>query len=95
MQTITEALGVPLHFPEGYKPNVKIDNTKKYLGSPKFNELEIWLSAVTMHYVLMRFGGDTVEVDRLRVIMLLECLEGDVLKWYMAHVLGPRRQVAN
>ena len=91
MQTIMEALGVPLRFPEGYKPNLKSDGISKYTGSLTFSDLEEWLSAVSHRYALMKFRGDMNKIDCLRVISLLDYLGGDALKWYTTHVLGPRR----
>ena len=94
-EVIRQALGVPLKFPDGYKPNVKTDGSsvKKYSGSPKFGELEDWLSALVYRYALMKFGGPDPDTDRVRVYSMVEYLEGDAAKWFTRHVLSPKRAV--
>ena len=93
MNTITEALERPLRFPEGYKPPLKSEEIKKYGGSLKFSDLENWLATVAYRYVLLKFGGEDHDTDRVRVLTLAEYLEGDALTWYMAHVLSAKRTI--
>jgi hypothetical protein len=90
MNTITQALGTPIKFPEGYKPSLKSGGMIRYNGSPKFSDLENWLAAVVYHYALMKLGGDNFNVDRIRVLSLMEFLEGDAQTWYTTHVLNSR-----
>jgi len=94
MHTITEALGVPLRFPVGYKPNMKNDGVVKYDGSSKFNELENWLATLVYRYALLKFGGSDPDTDRIRVLTLAEYLAGDTLNWYTMHILSAKRTVA-
>ena len=93
METISEALGRPLAFPDGYKPNLKNEGMKKYTGSPRFNELENWLATVAYRYAMMRFGGGDPDTDHIRVLSLMDYLEGDALTWYTTHVLSAKRSV--
>jgi hypothetical protein len=93
MNTIMEALGRPLRFPEGYKPMLKTDGMTKYNGSSKFGDLENWLATVAYCYALLKFGGDDHDTDRVRVLSLAEYLEGDALGWYTAHVLSAKRSI--
>ena len=91
MNTITEALGQPLRFPEGYKPPFKDDRFIKYGGSSRFSDLEHWLAKLAYRYALLKFGGDTYDTDRVRVLSLTEYLEGDTLNWFTVHVLSAKR----
>ena len=93
MNTITEALGRPLRFLEGYKPPLKSEGIKKYGGSSKFSDLENWLATVAYRYALLKFGGEDHDTDRVRVLTLAEYLEGDALTWYTAHVLSAKRTI--
>jgi hypothetical protein len=90
MNTITQALGTPIKFPEGYKPSLKSDGMVCYNRSSKFSDLENWLAAVVYHYALMKLGGDDFDADRIRVLSLMEFLEGDAQTWYTTHVLNSR-----
>jgi len=67
MECIRQAPGVQLKFPDGYKPNLKFDGSgpSKYDGSPKFSELEKWLSALAYRYALLKFGGPDLDTDRI------------------------------
>jgi hypothetical protein len=94
MHTITEALGVPLRFPDGYKPNLKNDGIRRYSGSSKFSELENWLATLVYRYALLKFGGSDPDMDCIRVLTLVEYLEGDALTWYTTHILSAKRTVA-
>jgi len=91
MNTITEALGQPLRFPEGYKPPFKDDKFARYSGSPKFSELEQWLARLAYRYALLKFGGESYDMDRVRILSLTEYLEGDALNWFTTHVLSAKR----
>ena len=90
---IQDALGTALTYPEGYKPYLKNDNVKKYSGSPKYNELEEWLVMLVHKYALQRLGGDSANTDRVRLLMLIEYLEGTALTWFNNHVLNTKRTV--
>ena len=92
---IQDALGMALSFPEGYKPNLKYDNVKKYSGSPKFSELEEWLIMLVHRYALQRLGGDNANTDRVRLLMLLEYLDGTALTWFNNHVLNTKRTIVH
>jgi hypothetical protein len=50
MNTITQALGSLIKFPEGFKPALKNDGIPHYGGSPRFSNLENWLAAVVYHH---------------------------------------------
>jgi hypothetical protein len=91
MNTITQALGTPIKFSKGYKPSLKSNGMIRYNGSSKFSDLENWLAAVVYRYVLMKLGGDDFDVDHVRVLSLMEFLEGDAQTWYTTHVLNSRR----
>ena len=91
MNTITEALGRPLKFPDGYKPSIKHDGISKYGGSSKFGDLENWLATVAYRYALLKFGGEDYDTNRVRVLSLAEYLKGDALSWYTTHVLSAKR----
>jgi hypothetical protein len=92
---IDDALGVELPLPEGYKPSYKTDKNdpKKYDGSPKLTDLEDWLSALVNRYALQRLGGHKPEIDRVRVMLLLDNLDGAAYKWMLRHVTHVNREV--
>jgi hypothetical protein len=94
---IDDAIGVELPLPDGYKANFKPDRgeLKKYSGSPKLMDLEEWLSATVYRYALQRLGGNRPEIDRVRVMFLLEHLEGNAYKWMMRHVTHINREVTH
>jgi len=96
MECIRQALGVQLKFPDGYKPNLKFNGTgpNKYNGSPKFSKLEKWLSALAYRYMLLKFGGPDLDMDRIRVYTLVDYLMDEALDWFMKHVLSPKRTVS-
>ena len=84
-----DTLGYELAFPEGYKPTFKSDRgePKKYGGSSKMTDLEEWLSVTVYRLALQRLGGSRPEIDRIRVMLLLESLEGAANKWMLKHVV--------
>ena len=90
-----DAIGRELPLPEGYKPSFKGDRNdpKKYDGSAKLIDLEEWLSATTNRFALQKLGGDRPEIDRVRVMMLLECLDGAAYKWMLRHVTHVHREI--
>jgi len=92
---IDDALGVELPLPEGYKPSYKTDKNdpKKYNGSPKLTDLEDWLSALVNRYALQRLRGNKPEIDRVRVMLLLDNLDGAAYKWMLRHVTHVNREV--
>ena len=92
---IDDAIGYELTFPDGYKPSFKADRNdpKKYDGSPKMTDLEDWLSAIVYRFALQRLGGDRPEIDRVRVMLLLDCLDGTAYKWMLRHVTHVNRNV--
>ena len=95
MDIIREALDRPMKYPDGFKPNIKTDSggLKKYSGTSKFHDLEKWLSAIAYRYAILRLGGPSAETDRIRVVHLLEYIEGDALEWFTRHVLSPNRSI--
>ncbi len=84
MDIICEALGQVMRYPDRFKPNIKTNSAglKKYDGTSKFHELEKWLSALVYRYAILWLGGPGAEMDRVRVIHLIEYIEGDALKWF-------------
>ena len=62
---LEEHLWRPIKYPEGFKLNVKLDSSsvKRYEGSPKYLDLENWVSAVAFRYALQHLGGDDSEMD--------------------------------
>jgi len=94
---LEEHLWRPIKYPEGFKLNVKLDSSsvKRYEGSPKYLDLENWVSAVAFRYALQLLGGDDSEIDRARIMLLTEHLSGDAYKWYMRHVMNVNRKVQN
>jgi len=62
---IDEQLQHQMAYPDGFKPNLKLDSNAvtKYDGSSKFLNLENWVSAVTYRYALQRLGGDHTVID--------------------------------
>jgi len=94
---LEEHLWRPIKYPEGFKLNVKLDSSsvKRYEGSPKYLDLENWVSVVAFRYALQRLGGDNSEVDRARIMLLSEHLSGDAYEWYMHHVMNVNRKVQN
>jgi len=93
MDIIQDALGTALTFPDGYKPPMKGENTKKYSGSPKYSELEVWLVMLVHRYALQQLGGGNANTDRVRLLSLLEYLDGMALTWFNNHVLNSKRTV--
>jgi len=71
-------------YPDGFKPNLKLDSNSvtKYDGSSKFLNLENWVSAVTYRYALQRLGGDHTVIDRTRTMLLTEHLSGNMYEWF-------------
>jgi hypothetical protein len=94
---LEEHLWRPIDYPDGFKPNLKLDSSsvKRYDGSPKFLDLENWVSAVAFRYALQRLGGDDSEVDRARIMLLTEHLSGDAHEWYTRHIMNMNRKVRN
>jgi hypothetical protein len=92
---IDDVIRFELAFPDGYKPSFKVDrgDPKKYDRSPKMTDLEDWLSATTYRLALQRLGGSRPEIDRVRVMLLLECLDGTAYKWMLRHVTHVNRKV--
>jgi len=92
---IDDAIGFELAFPDGYKPSFKADrgDPKKYGGSPKVVDLEDWLSAIVYRLALQRLGGNRPEIDRVRVMLLPDCLEGTAYRWMLRHVMHVNRKV--
>lgn len=92
---IDDTIGYELAFPDGYKPSFKADrgDPKKYDGSPKMTDLEDWLSAIVCRFALQRLGGDRPEIDRVRVMLLMDCLDGTAYKWMLRHVTHVNRRV--
>ena len=92
---IDDALGRELLLPDGYKPSFKGDRgePKKYGGSAKMVDLEDWLSAITNRFALQKLGGERPEIDKIRVMLLLDCLEGTAYKWMLRHVTHVNRNV--
>ena len=92
---VRERLGQPYQFPEGFKQSTKPDsgNDKKYMGTPKFSELENWLVTVTNRFALSRLGGPDAKIDRLRVDFLQSWLDDEALSWYNRHVVGSNRSI--
>jgi len=95
MGIIDDALGTALTFPDGYKPNLKNDNVKKYYGSPKFSDIEEWLVMVVHRFALLKLGGGNANTDRVRLLTLLEYLDGTALTWFNNHVLNSKRTVVH
>ena len=81
---IDQQLQQQMVYPDGFKPNLKLDSSTvtKYDGSPKFLDLESWVSAVTYQYVLQRLGGDHTVIDQTRTMLLTEHLSGNAYEWY-------------
>ena len=90
MRIIADALGTALIFPDGYKPYLKNDNVTKYSGSPKYNDIEEWLVIVAHRYALLKLGGGNTNTDRVRLLTLLDYLDGTVLTWFNNHVLNSK-----
>jgi hypothetical protein len=76
---LEEHLWCPIDYPDGFKPNLKLDSNsvKRYDGSSKFLDLENWVSAIAFRYTLQCLGRDDSEVDRARIMLLTEHLSGD------------------
>jgi len=89
IQLIHEALGVRIVFPDGFKFNQKLDSIDKYSGSAKFADLENWLSKLVYKLAVRQIGGN--DLDRLRLLITGEHLEGEAQDWYIRHVLSVNR----
>ena len=85
---IFECLGTKLSLPEGFKLNQKMESSTidKYAGTAKFADLENWLSATVYKMAVRQLGGQ--ELDRIRVMLLMEHLDGEAKKWFIRHVTG-------
>ena len=79
---VQEKLRQPYEFSKGFKQPIKPNssNTKKYLGTPKFKDLENWLVIITNHFALSRLGGPEPAVNKLHVNFLQSWLESETLK---------------
>ena len=73
---IEDALGQELPLPDGYNPSFKLErnDAAKYSGSSKMIDLEEWLATTVNRLALQRLGGSRPEIDRVRVMLLLELL---------------------
>ena len=89
IQLIHEALGVRIVFPDGFKFNQKLESIDKYSGSAKFADLENWLSKLVYKLAVRQIGGN--DLDRLRLLITGEHLEGEAQNWYIRHVLSVNR----
>jgi len=94
---LEEHLWRPIKYPDGFKLNVKLDSStvKRYEGSPKYVDLENWVSGVAFRYALQHLGGDDSEIDQARIMLLTEHLSGDAYEWYMCHVMNVNHKVQN
>ncbi|KAG6887000.1 hypothetical protein C0992_001225 [Termitomyces sp. T32_za158] len=87
---IDDAVGVALRLPEGIKPRkAESKHIQPYQGESKFSDLENWTMDVCNHLVACQYGGD--QLDRERVFVLPEFLEGSAKNWFRHHVLHYNR----
>ncbi len=56
-------------------------------------DLEEWLATTVNRLALQRLGGSRPEIDRVRVMLLLEQLEGAAHKWMLRHVTHVNREI--
>uniref|UniRef100_A0A8H8CD88 CCHC-type domain-containing protein n=1 Tax=Psilocybe cubensis TaxID=181762 RepID=A0A8H8CD88_PSICU len=89
---IHELLGTRIEYPDGFKFNAKLESDKstKYSGSPKFSELENWLSDLCSKMAVRQLGGP--KNDLMRRMILPEYLDGDAKFFYNHHVANINRQ---
>ncbi|TFK58336.1 hypothetical protein BDN72DRAFT_914011 [Pluteus cervinus] len=62
----------------------------QYQGSPKFSELENWLTGVCVHMESVQYGGEDMDGERVRVTS--ELLTGEAKKWYNHQVVNINRE---
>ncbi|KAG6871881.1 hypothetical protein C0992_010205, partial [Termitomyces sp. T32_za158] len=87
---IDDAVGVALRLPEGIKPRkAESKHIQPYRGESKFSDLENWTMDVCNHLAACQYGGD--RLDRERVFVLPEFLEGAAKNWFRHHVLHYNR----
>ncbi|KAH9474193.1 hypothetical protein JR316_0013508 [Psilocybe cubensis] len=89
---IHELLGTRIEFPEGFKYNTKMESDKstRYSGSPKFSDLENWLSDLCTKMAVRQLGGPKNE--QIRRMILPEYLDGEAKFFYNHHVANINRQ---
>ena len=56
-------------------------------------DLEDWLAAMTNRLVLQRLGGNKPETDRVRVMLLMDSLDGAAYKWMLRHVTHVNQEI--
>ncbi|PPQ94192.1 hypothetical protein CVT25_003782, partial [Psilocybe cyanescens] len=93
VKLMDETLAIQMVFPAGFKFNQKMDTSEKYAGSPKFADLENWLSSLCYRFAVRQMGGP--ELDRVRTMLLIEHLEGEALQFYSRHVTNVKRSKFN
>ncbi|KAG6886970.1 hypothetical protein C0992_001383 [Termitomyces sp. T32_za158] len=75
-----------LRLPEGIKPRkAEFKHIQLYRGESKLSDLENWTMDVCNHLAACQYGGDWL--DRERVFVLPEFLEGVAKNWSRHHVL--------
>ncbi|PPQ81456.1 hypothetical protein CVT25_013369 [Psilocybe cyanescens] len=79
VKLMDKTLAIQMVFPVGFKFSQKMDTSEKYAGSPKFADLESWLSSLCYHLAFGQMGGP--ELDRVHTMLLIEHLEGEALQF--------------
>ncbi|KAG6896336.1 hypothetical protein C0992_008924 [Termitomyces sp. T32_za158] len=86
LSSIIDAVGIALRLPDGIKPRkAESKHIQPYWGESKFSDLENWTMDVCNHLATCQYGGD--QLDRERVFVLPEFLEGPAKNWFRHHVL--------
>lgn len=80
---------------EGYKHNANRSpgdgGIEPYSGSPKFSELERFVTTVCLDYALRGLGGPGIQRDKVRMMHLVYYLRGEAKNLIVRHVMSATR----
>ena len=89
-QLCRQRLAFRLRIPEGTKlRRTDTSSVGRYKGSPRFQELEHWLTKFAVMLQAMQYGGDDCDLER--VLAIPEFLEGEAERWFCRHIVHVNR----
>ena len=94
LMLIHQHLSIRLELPDGVKPKgPESKSVPKYNGSRQMADLEKWLGSLVLYMEASRLGGP--DMDSIRVLWVLQFLEGPACDWFQWHVTSVMRRKVN
>jgi hypothetical protein len=94
LMLIHQHLSRRIDLPEGVKPKgPEAKSVPMYNGSRQMADLEKWLGSLVLYMEASRLGGP--DMDSLRVLWVLQFLEGPAYDWFQRHVTSVMRRKVN